>query len=976
MVRDLATLPTPEILEGQNRILRRLALGEGLETLLPSLIQVFEEPLFEGVGQILLLDESGATLQHGAAPKLPQAFRQTLEYAPLTQAGTCGAAVVERRRVISHDIQRDAHWEPLRDLAQAHDFQACWAQPIESTDGEILGTFSWYWKTVRFPDDDELRILDTAAELAGLVLQRNQADKVLRFHQAAVGNANEAIFWIDREAHFFFFNEAARQSLGYSEEEMAKLQVFDVNPRIPAKDWPQRWKEMVRAGKLTFETVHLCKDGTTFPVEASASHLIFDGREYACVTVRDISARKVAQEEREHSDRRYQTLTEVSPVGIFRTDPFGNCLFVNQKWSSIAGLSSEQAAGDGWVQALHPEDSERIFEEWQAASQAALPFHSEYRFQHPDGTVRWVIGQAVSEQSDEGEIIGFVGTVTDITHQKMAARRLSSLVEGTSPTTGEAFFRSLVQHLSMAFEVRYALIGEVNGDRVQTLAVWDQEGKTGDFEFELTGSPCEHILETQKSCFFPQGVQSHFPDDRLLAEMGSESYMGCPLSDSEGRTLGHLAVVDDRPMAEDPENERLLAVFAARATAELTRLRLEEERRHLEAQVQHTQKLESLGILAGGIAHDFNNLLGGILGNAELAMTRLDPTAPSRPLVEDIALAAERCAELSNQMLAYSGKGSFIFEPIDLGDLVQEMVDLLRLSISKKARLELDFIPELPPIEGDPTQVRQVVMNLITNASDALGEENGLIQLRTRRLEVGPGGLVLPSASAVQERLEAGVYVVFEVEDDGCGMDETTRTRLFDPFFTTKFTGRGLGMAAVLGIVRGHRGVIEVESTPDQGSTFRVYFAAGVQNLRSPPLRPAPMATPWRGSGTILVVDDEEIVRVLARSILEDAGFQVVECTDGREALKAFQAHCDDIVLVLLDMTMPELDGAETFRALRESRADLRIILSSGYSEQVALQDLGQEGCSGFIQKPYRPIQLLERVQEILGNPEESQSAS
>ena len=639
-----------------------------------------------------------------------------------------------------------------------------------------------------------------------------------RFHHAAIDNANEAIIWIDQSAHFFYFNESTCRSLGYTREEMAHLTVSDVNPTMPPEEWPDLWRQLVERGEIVFETLHRHKDGSTFPVEASVHHLIFDGRDYACVSVRDIRARKRAQERHQRAERRYRTLTEMSPVGIFRTDSTGLCLFVNRRWSELTGLSETEAMGEGWSDALHPEDRDTVFHTWQEAARLRVPFQLEYRFLHKDGTVRWVIGQAVGESDEDGQVSAYVGTITDITAYK---------------------------------------------------------------------------------------------------------------------------------------------------EAELDRLHLEEARRNLEAQVQHAQKLESLGVLAGGIAHDFNNLLGGILGNAELALKRMDPASAERPLLLEIAHAADRCAELSNQMLAYSGKGNFVLEWMDLGRMVREMVDLLHLSISKKARLHFELSEDLPTIEGDPTQIRQVVMNLITNASDALGNDNGHIYLRTGLLSFSPAADPLH----LGRDLETGSYVFLEVEDSGCGMDEVTRARLFDPFFTTKISGRGLGMAATLGIVRAHRGAIQLESAPEEGTIFRVLFPATNHLPTSTSGALAECPTTWQGSGVILVVDDEKVVRVLARSILEDAGFEVLECSNGRLALDAFKEHGDNIVAVLLDMSMPELDGSETFRELRRLCPEVRVILSSGYSESVALRRFGEEGIAGFIQKPYRPSSLLEKVREILAAP-------
>ena len=402
--------------------------------------------------------------------------------------------------------------------------------------------------------------------------------------------------------------------------------------------------------------------------------------------------------------------------------------------------------------------------------------------------------------------------------------------------------------------------------------------------------------------------------------------------------------------------------YVALITDITERKQAEEERKKLEAQIQHAQKLESLGVLAGGIAHDFNNLLVGVLGNAELALMDLPPESPAREELQHISTCAQRAADLTKQMLAYSGKGRFAVQVLNLSKLVEEMAHLLEISISKKVALEYNFAADLPSIEADATQVRQVVMNLIINASEAIGERSGVVTVSTGATEADRAYL---SETYLDESLPEGDYVYLEVTDTGCGMDEETRKKIFDPFFTTKFTGRGLGLPAVLGIVRGHRGTLKIDSEPNRGTTFRVLFPRSKQQ----PLgltRTLETKQAWRGSGTVLVVDDEEYVRTVAARMLKMCGFDVLVALDGREATDLFRHHSAEIVLVLLDLTMPQLDGEETLRELRRIRPDLKAVLSSGYSEQDVTDRFGGKGLARFIQKPYRPGQLIAVVREVL----------
>jgi PAS domain S-box-containing protein len=385
--------------------------------------------------------------------------------------------------------------------------------------------------------------------------------------------------------------------------------------------------------------------------------------------------------------------------------------------------------------------------------------------------------------------------------------------------------------------------------------------------------------------------------------------------------------------------------------------RLDGERRALEAKVQHAQKLESLGVLAGGIAHDFNNLLVGILGNASLALMDLPDDSPLREIVADIETTALRAADLTKQMLAYSGKGRFVVHPVDLNALVREMAHLLQTVISKRAALRFDFALELPPVEADATQLRQIVMNLLTNASDAIGNDGGVITVRTGIMHATRD---LLTSSYVDDELPEGRYAFIEVEDTGCGMDEATQGRIFDPFFSTKFTGRGLGLAATLGIVRGHRGTITVHSAPNAGTTFTVFLPC----LQHWPEAARHAATArrerFRGTGAVLVVDDDDTVRHVAQHMLERSGFTVLTAADGSDAVTTFGDNHDRIALVLLDLTMPTLGGEEAFRAMRQIRPDVRVVLMSGYSSHELAARYGAEGLAGFIQKPFR-IEELER---------------
>jgi len=384
------------------------------------------------------------------------------------------------------------------------------------------------------------------------------------------------------------------------------------------------------------------------------------------------------------------------------------------------------------------------------------------------------------------------------------------------------------------------------------------------------------------------------------------------------------------------------------------------DRRQLESKIQQAQKLESLAKLAGGIAHEFNNLLVGILGNVDMVLRDNPEAWASRPLLEEVRASALRAAELTMQMLAYSGKGRLLVESIDLSRLVQETVPLLAAAISKKARLELDLSGELPTIEADGAQLRQILLNLVTNASEALAAGSGVIRLASGLLQADRSYL---GTTYLDEGLPAGRYVYLDVSDDGGGMNSDTIPRIFEPFFTTKFTGRGLGLAAVLGILRGHRGAIKVETRPGHGSTFRILLPAPAPK-HAAAQSPAVSAPPSAHSRTVLVADDEPTVRNVAGRILERSGYELVFASNGRQAVELYGKYADEIACVLLDLTMPELDGVQVFEEIRRIRSDVRVILSTGYGEHDAAARL--VGIAGFLHKPWLPADLLAAVNKAL----------
>ncbi|WP_051822611.1 hybrid sensor histidine kinase/response regulator [Desulfonatronum thiodismutans] len=429
--------------------------------------------------------------------------------------------------------------------------------------------------------------------------------------------------------------------------------------------------------------------------------------------------------------------------------------------------------------------------------------------------------------------------------------------------------------------------------------------------------------------------------------------------------------------------ERILRVRYSRAANGETvvlledvteRARMQEQRLEMERRLFHSQKLESLGVMAGGIAHDFNNLLAAMMGNMELALSMSGLTEPSRKRVEHALLAARRAADLTRQMLAYSGKGGFDVRSVVLNDLVRDNAHIFQTALGKNVRFVQDLASSLPPIRADAGQIQQVIMNLITNASEAIGDHPGTMVLSTR---LAYCDAKLLGRSRLEEKPAPGWFVQLEVQDTGVGMSEDVQSKLFDPFFSTKFTGRGLGLSAVLGIVRGHRGAIIVDSTPDSGTTFHVLFPVDDALIKNTPVpepspAPSPAVEPQAAVSSdpelILVVDDEEMVRDLSVEALGHLGYAVLTANDGVEAVRVFQEHHQRIACVLLDLMMPNMDGVTAFTELRKIAPDVPVVLCSGYSSREAEQRFAADRPGAFLQKPFSIDALRRAILDVLEN--------
>lgn len=528
----------------------------------------------------------------------------------------------------------------------------------------------------------------------------------------------------------------------------------------------------------------------------------------------------------------------------------------------------------------------------------------------------------------------------------------------TAAPPGEPRLAAAVCGLAKLLHVKGAFAAEVMADKpthARTLALCIDGEIVTNIEYQLEGTPCELVRDDDAQiCMFESGVQQRFPDDEWLSQHNAQSYMAVPFATANGQRVGHLGIVHDQPLEEGFGDLAVFRIFAALVGSELINRGGEQQRIKLERKVLEGHRLESLGVLAGGVAHDFNNLLVGVTGNISLALLDTPNSSPIRHYLKEIELTAHRAADLAKQMLAYSGKGHFIVAETNLNDVVEEMMNLLAVSIPKNVALRFDLAKDLPCVTVDVTQIRQLVMNLVLNAAEAIENKSGTISLSSGVMRVDEHYL---AEATVGQEVETGDYVFLEIADSGCGLTPEVKARMFDPFFTQKPHGRGLGLAAVQGIVKGHQGVLNVYSELGKGTTFKLL-------LPSSALQPASQEqdhgfTTLEGL-TALVVDDDEMVLATGARMLKRLGCQVIVAEDGQRGVELYRARSHDFDFVLLDMTMPKMGGDEAFRLIRRINPDARVILMSGYNEQDATSHFTGKGLSGFVQKPFN-IETLAR---------------
>jgi PAS domain S-box-containing protein len=748
--------------------------------------------------------------------------------------------------------------------------------------------------------------------------------------QTTLSSIGDAVMVTDERGRVTFINPVAQKLTHWTQEEATGqpvTEIFRIVNETTRNTVESPVARVLREGTivgLANHTVLLARDGREVPIDDSGAPIRdHRGSVIGVVLVfRDITARKKAEE----ASLRLASIVEFSGDAIVSQRLDGVLLSWNDAAARMFGYSEVEMVGRQLsILALEhdTDDPEHVLERLRAGEPAV---HYEAVRHRKDGSLIEIAAVASPIRDSAGTLIGVSRICRDVTESK---RTLEALRESEEQL-------------------------RLSADAAQ-LGVWRRDLATG----RITWSPPLERIFGLPPGGHPKNVEQlrtliHPQDWQRVSEGAARSIEGNREFDVEYRSVRPNGEIRWMLSRGRPLYSEATAIALAGITMDIT------NRRRLEEKMQQAQKLESLGILAGGIAHDFNNLLVGILGNASLLKEETPPDAPLRDVMDNLMQASERAAHLTRQMLAYSGKGRFVVERLDLALQVQQILALIDASIDKSVKIELNFRPNLPPVEGDAGQIQQLIMNLVINGAEAIGAGGGSVMISGILREIGPDYV---RDNLAGDNIPPGSYVCLEVHDTGMGMDAATQSRIFDPFFTTKFTGRGLGLAAVLGIVRGHHGALTVYSEQGKGTSFKIFFPAA-RTQQPATVKPAP-SSEFRGEGTILVVDDEEMVQRTLKAALERYGYTVLSAAGGREAIDILKQKQDGVSLVLLDMTMPGMSGEETLQAILAIRRDVPVIATSGYNEMEALRRFG-EGLSGFIQKPYTPRSLAEKISAVL----------
>jgi two-component system, cell cycle sensor histidine kinase and response regulator CckA len=919
----------------QLAVTRVLAEAHTLPEAIPLLLQAICEGSGWDFGELWQVDGLASCLRWQCAwHKLP--FPEAEEFAKASRDTTFGAGSGLPGRVWASgepewlsDAAGNVSFVRRRVAAYAG-LHAALAFPVRNG-SDVMGVLVFFCRTAGLPDEGLRRMMTDLGSLIGQYIARKRAEEALAQERSLVNmlmdTVPDGIYFKDSRCRFTRINKTVADRFGLADPAQALGRTdADFFTETFARQTLRDEAEVLRSGQALIgkEEKEVWPDGreswastTTVPLRNPEGQVIG-----LFGISRDITERKRAEEALARAEAKYRSIFENAVEGIYQTTVDGRFVTANPMLARIYGLPSAAellATVSGSANHLYVEPGRRAeFMRLMQEQQALTGFESPIR--RADGSLVWISENARTLQDASGHIVGYEGTVVDITARKRDEETLRQANET---------LRALIQAAPLAI---------ISLDLQGILRSWNTaaERMFGWREEEVVGRPTP-LVPADKEAEFRGFI------DRLKR---GETFAGVPAQ--RQRKDGSLIDVSLSAAPVCDAQGRITAIMAL--LADVT------ERKRLEEQLRQAQKMEAIGQLAGGVAHDFNNLLTAILGNVSLMLS--GEPGGDRELLCETEQAALRAADLTRQLLGFSRQAMLRLEPTDLNASVQEVMAILRRTIDPRIRVEVNGSPSLWPVQADAGQMNQVLMNLGLNARDAM-PNGGRLCLETANV------VIEEDCARLHLEAHAGEHVRLRVRDTGHGIPPEIRPRIFDPFFTTKGPGRGtgLGLAMVFGIVKQHHGWIECASTVDQGTHFDIYLPR-YDGALTPKATPRP-AAPLGGSETLLLVDDEVIIRNLGRTILQRYGYRVLVATDGQEALEVYRREAPAIDLVILDQIMPRLSGRDTLRQLRQIDPQVRVLFSSGYSVE-HFAGSGEHGVVGFVNKPYRPQDLAGTIRRVL----------
>ncbi len=789
----------------------------------------------------------------------------------------------------------------------------------------------------------EVRCKELEQRLAVVEQERNALRDSLHEYRLLFRTAGTAISVIEPDGVLSLVNQEFERFCGFSRKaiEGQKSWTDFVAPKDLARMKALRERRLhgTPGTPADYDATFLACDGSE--ILGHVSIVMIPGSQRSIASISDITYRRHIEAQLAESERNYRTIFEESPNAIVMLGPRGDVLNTNGRLHDWLGYSRDEVIGKNMLRLpFIPWRSKlRMMRKFvQRMLGTDLPPY-DLQFLSKDGKPHYGRIRATVIRDEEGHAIADLVMISNVTGQKRTEKAL----------------QESEQKLVEAQEIAH--LGYWEYDVQNDHAIWSPE------LCRIYGVEADHTeldYGTLRACVHPDDREYHDDITERIKKEGKADFE-YRVSRSDG-TIRYVSGKGEASFDANGEPTRLFGILQ-----DVTeRRKAEEERLRLEANLLQAQKYESLGVLAGGIAHDFNNILMAIMGNAELTRADLPPDSPLHKGLIEINALARDAADLCLQMLAYSGQGQFYIHPLNITEIIESMAHLLNVSIEKSIILKSDLAANIPAVEADASQIRQLVMNLISNASEAIGKDGGIILLKTGSRHASRAYL---RSIALEQNLTEGEYAFIEVRDNGEGMPGEVQQRMFDPFFSTRFTGRGLGLAAVLGIVRSHYGAIQVESTHGEGTCVTVLFPKTTTVIAPAGQAPAPSDHPLiaHENRTVLVVDDEPPVLNVTSRILIKAGYQILTATDGAQAVACVKEKGEILDAIILDMSMPNMSGPMALKEIQQMHPRIPVIIASGFSEDEVRAEFEDSNVSGILQKPFSSDVLLRQLSQSIG---------